>query len=75
MSSEFLENIDQDVHGSDVSLCMKASGDAFLYAGGDTNSFYHLPPNEIGHRNAKNIADALYAWIEHTKKISGSNEN
>jgi hypothetical protein len=69
MSSELLY-IDDDDNESSVWLSMKASGDAFLYANGENRNYYHLPPNEIGWKNAEKIVSALNEWIVHTKRIA-----
>lgn len=50
-------------------VLMKASGDAFLAICGDEYAFYHLPPNEVGWKNAEKIVEAINNWIEHTKSI------
>ena len=71
MSSDFLEYVDEDENRSTVRLTMKASGDAFLYADGETSDYYHFAPNDHGWRNAEMIVAAINAWIEHTKRISG----
>ena len=69
-----MEDIDEDNNGSTVLLSMKASGDAFLTISGDEFSgWYHLPPNSLGWENASKIADALKAWVEHTKRIFPEN--
>lgn len=71
MSSDYLEDVDDDHRGTTVLLSMKASGDAFLTVSGEEMSnWYHLPPNETGWRNAERIASALKAWVEHTKRIN-----
>ena len=69
MSSDFLEDVDCDSNDSTVRLEMKASGDAFLYADGEYENFYHLPPNEIGWKNAEKIIFAINAWMKHTKNL------
>lgn len=75
MSSEFLEDIDDDEHGTTVLLSMRASGHAFLHISTDVDDsdyesrYYHLPPNEQGWRNAEKIAAALTEWVSHTKRI------
>src|ERR1700753_1400972 len=71
MSSEFLDDIENDYRDTTVLLSMKASGDAFLCVSGEDNSHdYHLPPNEKGWNNAKKIIEALDEWIKHTKRIN-----
>jgi hypothetical protein len=65
MSSELLENLDDDDHGTTVLLSMKASGNAFLWVSskieedGEEEKPYHLPPNDKGWKNATMIAEAL----------------
>ncbi len=71
MSSELLEDIDDDENGSSVRLSMKASGDAFLYADGEQNNYYHLAPNEFGWKNAEKIISAINEWVVHTKSLRG----
>lgn len=72
MSSDFLENVNNDENGTTVLLSMKVSGDAFLTISGEEDSrWYHLSPNDIGWNNAEKIISALSAWVEHTKRING----
>ncbi len=68
MSSDYLEDVEDD-NDSSVRLTMKASGDAFLYANGENNNYFHLPPNENGWKNAEKIVAALNAWMKHTNLV------
>lgn len=70
MSSDFLEDIDEDENGSTVLLNMEIGGDAFLtIMGSEDSNDYHFAPNDIGWRNAEKIVAAINEWIEHTKEI------
>ena len=73
MSSDFLEDIDDDEHGYNVLLSMNVYRHAFLTVSGpiseeDNSATYHLEPNETGWKNAEKIISALREWVEHSKR-------
>lgn len=76
MSSDYLENI-IDNEKNIILLTMKASGFAQLTIMDDDKDgeiegnivSFNLTPDESGWNNAANIASALEAWIDHTKRI------
>lgn len=71
MSSDFLEDIDDDHQGNCVLLSMNAHTHAFLTILSEEDSIHYcLPPDEVGWRNAQKIVDALNCWIEHSKRIA-----
>lgn len=71
MSSEFLEDVDND--GSAVLLTMSASGFATLTilaldCEDEQYARFPLQPNQKGLDNARKIAQALLDWAEHIQK-------
>ena len=72
MSSDFLEDIDDDENESTVQLTMNSYGHAFLYANGENKDYYHLTPDETGWKNGEKIVSAIKEWIHHTKRIAYS---
>lgn len=81
MSSDFLEDVEDD-KGTVVLLTMSAGGlaeltimepdkDAFNFSKDGSLASLRLIPNEAGWGNATKIADALKAWVEHTKSVKG----
>lgn len=71
MSSEYLEDVDDDEHGTTVLLSMRASGDAYLCLTDIKDAhYYHLAPDPTGWGNAEKIVAALSEWIRHTKRTN-----
>lgn len=83
MSSDYLEDVKDDKE-TVVLLTMRVGGFAELITMEsdkiieDTDVIetegkivtFRLIPDESGWRNATNIANALSAWVEHTKRIN-----
>ena len=67
MSSDLLEDVDNDENGCTVSLSMNASGTAFLQIIIPTAvEYYVFTPDDKGIANAEKIANALKDWVNHT---------
>lgn len=77
MSSDLLENLEEDEFGTYISLEMNHHGSAFLSVDNlddnhDMRSKYIFRANEEGIKNAKQVVEALKNWIEHIKATNGS---
>ena len=67
MSTELMENVDQDEDGNIVGLTMNAHCHAWLSVFSEVDSDYHLTPDEDGIARARDIINGLEAWIDQVK--------